>query len=128
MKASQRPSDKVRVLIVDDQALFREGVLSLLWIDGVFEGLAAGTAEAVRLAQDFMPDAILLGLTPLAVDASSLAQALLAACPRSRLLLLENGAGSARTASVGGAQRCVSQTRQASFEEIVATIHSLAAR
>jgi DNA-binding NarL/FixJ family response regulator len=64
MNDSRQPADKLHVVIVDDHALFREGLETILGaeadIDVVGQG---GTAqEAVSLAQDLLPEIILLDI------------------------------------------------------------------
>jgi len=53
----------IRVLIVDDQALFREGLRAVLSAQGVdVVGEAANGQEAIELAQSLSPDVILMDL------------------------------------------------------------------
>jgi DNA-binding NarL/FixJ family response regulator len=53
----------IRVLIVDDQALFREGLSAVLSAQGVdVVGEAANGQEAIELAQSLSPDVILMDL------------------------------------------------------------------
>ncbi len=56
--------DKVRVVIIDDHTLFREGVAELLcrhaWIDVVAQGATAD--EAVSLSAEHLPDVLLLDI------------------------------------------------------------------
>jgi DNA-binding NarL/FixJ family response regulator len=64
MSPIQPSSDQLRVVIVDDHALFREGLATILAaqpdIEVVGEG---GTAqEAIRLARDLLPEIILLDI------------------------------------------------------------------
>ncbi len=55
---------KIRLLLVDDQALFREGLRTLLTLvsDFLLVGEAADGREAVALAQNLRPDVILMDL------------------------------------------------------------------
>jgi DNA-binding NarL/FixJ family response regulator len=52
-----------RVLIVDDQALFREGLRTVLSVQGIdVVGEAANGDEAVKLAERLAPDVVLMDL------------------------------------------------------------------
>ena len=57
-------SEPTRVLLADDHTLFREGVASLLERAGDVElvGEAATGEEAVRLAEELLPDVVLMDL------------------------------------------------------------------
>ena len=56
--------DMLRIVIVDDHALFREGLASVLGAEADIEivGLGGTAQEAVRLAQDLLPEVILLDI------------------------------------------------------------------
>ena len=60
--SSNPPTPVVRVLVVDDQRLMRDGIASLLGIQAGMEvvGTAADGLEAVRRAVDLAPDVILM--------------------------------------------------------------------
>lgn len=54
----------MRVLLVDDHELFREGLVSLLRTRGIeVVGQASDGAEAIALARELIPDVILMDLT-----------------------------------------------------------------
>ena len=57
-------SDAVRVMVVDDQGLVREGLMTLLETAGGIEPVAAAAdgEEAVRLAARYLPDVVLMDL------------------------------------------------------------------
>jgi DNA-binding response OmpR family regulator len=51
-----------RILIVDDEAGFRDGMADLLTMEGYVVAVARDAMEAVRLLPEFRPEAILLDL------------------------------------------------------------------
>src|SRR5918996_215157 len=55
-------SDPIRVVVVDDHPLFRDGVANTLRSNNAFEVVAEGASadDAVRIAEDELPDIILL--------------------------------------------------------------------
>lgn len=57
-------SDAVRVMVVDDQGLVREGLMTLLEAAGGIDPVAAAAdgEEAVRLAARYLPDVVLMDL------------------------------------------------------------------
>ena len=59
---SAEPPEKLRVLLVDDHALFRRGLLGVLSDERDIEvvGEAGDGAEAVERAQELMPDIVLM--------------------------------------------------------------------
>ncbi len=58
-KGTSRPK---RILIVDDEEGFRDGVADLLGMEGYDVSVARDAVEAVQLVPEFRPDAILLDL------------------------------------------------------------------
>ena len=58
----QRAAQPRRILIVDDEEGFRDGVADLLSMEGYIVSVARDAVEAVRLMPEFRPDAILLDL------------------------------------------------------------------
>ena len=82
-------SDTMQIVVVDDHPLFREGVAHTLATEPDIEvvGQGASAAEAVRLAQDLLPDLILLDIH---MPGSGLeaAQTITATCPVTRIVML----------------------------------------
>ena len=64
MSDNPKPSDKLRLVIVDDHALFREGLASVLGAEADIDiiGQGGSAQEAVRLARDLLPEIILLDI------------------------------------------------------------------
>ncbi len=61
----QESSNQIRILIADDHAVMRDGLVNLLRIEDDFEvvGQAANGIEAVRLAQELNPDVVLMDIS-----------------------------------------------------------------
>ena len=82
-------SDTMQIVVVDDHPLFREGVAHTLAAEPDIEvvGQGASAAEAVRLAQELLPDLILLDIH---MPGSGLqaAQTITATCPVTRIVML----------------------------------------
>jgi len=64
MNDAQQNLDKLRVVIVDDHALFREGLATILEAQSDIEivGQGGSAQEAVRLVHDLLPEIILLDI------------------------------------------------------------------
>jgi DNA-binding NarL/FixJ family response regulator len=79
-----------RVLLVDDQTLFRTGLARLLSEDGRIEliGQAADGAEAVKQAAKLKPDVVLMDLKMPNVDGIEATRQIIAADPEIRVLIL----------------------------------------
>ena len=65
--------DQIKILIVDDQALFREGLNTLLSVqdDLYVVGEAANGEEAIRMVKRYQPDVVLMDLRMPVLDGVS---------------------------------------------------------
>ncbi len=80
----------IKILIVDDQSLFREGLRTLLSVQPDFEvaGEAGNGEEALRQAVRLQPDIILMDLRMPVMDGVTATQRLREAQPRCRVIVL----------------------------------------
>lgn len=82
--------DLIRVVVADDHPLFRAGVAEELGKESGIQivGLAATGGEALKLAQDKMPDVVLLDITMPGKDGISAASSISLACPSTKIVML----------------------------------------
>jgi DNA-binding NarL/FixJ family response regulator len=83
-------SDKIRLLIVDDQSLFREGLSTLLsvWEDIEVVGEAGNGREAIAQAVAHRPDVVLMDLRMPVLDGVAATRQLQQDCPSARVIVL----------------------------------------
>jgi DNA-binding NarL/FixJ family response regulator len=83
-------SKAARVLVVDDQTLFRAGLISLLREDDRVEvvGDAADGVEAVKQAVKLKPDVVLMDLKMPHLDGIEATRQIIEAVPDARILML----------------------------------------
>jgi DNA-binding NarL/FixJ family response regulator len=86
------PKKKVKVLIADDQTLFREGIKDLLENERIIEvvGEAADGQEAVRLARKLKPDVILMDIKLPHLDGVAATRLIRKECPKTNVLILSS--------------------------------------
>ncbi|GAB4438936.1 MAG: response regulator transcription factor [Anaerolineae bacterium] len=82
--------NRIRLLIVDDHAVVRKGLVMMLRLEPDFEiiGEAENGAKAVKLAKQLQPDLVLLDFVMPEMDGQATAAALQAAAPDTRILML----------------------------------------
>jgi DNA-binding NarL/FixJ family response regulator len=88
--SSTPPLQHIRILLVDDQALFRAGLRTLLSVQPGFEvvGEAENGEEALRLAQALCPDVVLMDLRMPVLDGVAATSRLCTARPDCRVIVL----------------------------------------
>lgn len=82
--------NRIRLLIVDDHAVVRKGLVMMLRLEPDFEiiGEAENGTKAVKLAKQLQPDLVLLDFVMPEMDGQATAAALQAAAPDTRILML----------------------------------------
>lgn len=81
---------RIKVLIVDDHALFRQGLRALLEIDGQFEvvGEAERGDQACGMAACLEPDIVLMDIAMRDMDGMTAAKRILDVMPEARIVFL----------------------------------------
>ncbi len=89
---SSNKNEKVRVIIADDQTLFREGIKDMLADEKMIEviGEAADGKEALRLVKTLKPNVILLDIKLPHMDGIQAARQIHKECPRTNVLILSS--------------------------------------
>lgn len=84
------PSDPIRLVIVDDQAMLRGALAALLELedDLTVVGVAGDGDEAVRVVSDAAPDVCLMDIQMPGMDGIAATQAVRAASPATRVLIV----------------------------------------
>ena len=126
MTGAPRPGT-IRVLIADDQRVVREGLSMLVTlIDGVeVVGTACDGADAIRLAEVYRPDVVLMDLRMPGTDGIAATAALRERLPAARVLVLTTYADEDAIVPALQAGARGYLTKDASAEQIEAAIHAV---
>jgi DNA-binding NarL/FixJ family response regulator len=118
----------IRVLVADDQAIVRDGLVTLLSVlpDVEVVGEAADGAQAVRLAGETAPDVVLMDLRMPVLDGAAATARIKAAHPRIVVVVLTTFADDASIAGALGAGARGYLTKDAGRDELAAAIRSAA--
>ena len=122
-------NDAIRVMVVDDQALVREGLMTLL---GAAAGItpvvaAADGEEAVRLAARHRPDVVLMDLRMPVLDGVEATRQIRAVRPETEILVLTTHADEATILDAMHAGARGYLTKDAGIAEISRAVHAAAA-
>lgn len=81
---------RLRVIVVDDHAVVRQGVSDVLGSDEQIEivGIGSGGEDAVALAAELKPDVILMDLSMPGTNGVEATRRILAALPQTRIVML----------------------------------------
>ena len=105
--------DVVRVLVVDDHALFAEALMLTLGIDDRIEvvGSASSGAEAVSLAEALRPDVVLMDVHMPSMDGIEATRRVRNVSPGSRVVMVTAARSPevAYHALAAGAERCLTK-------------------
>lgn len=120
--------DVIRVVVVDDQAIIRDGLVTVLSLlpDISIVGEAANGVEAVRVVADTRPDVVLMDLRMPVLDGVGATAQILAEVPETAILVLTTYADDA---SILGALRAGARgylTKDAGRAEVAAAVRAVA--
>ncbi len=118
----------IRVLVADDQAIVRDGLVTVLDLSDEVEviGQAADGTEAVRLAAELAPDVVLMDLRMPVLDGAGATARILAERPGTRVLVLTTFADDASIATALHAGAIGYLTKDAGRRELLAAIRAAA--
>jgi DNA-binding NarL/FixJ family response regulator len=119
----------IRVLVADDQAIVRDGLVTLLSVlpDIEVVGEAADGVDAVRLADTTAPDVVLMDLRMPHLDGAAATARIKAAHPGIAVVVLTTFADDASIAGALSAGARGYLTKDAGREELAAAVRSAAA-
>ena len=120
----------IRILLVEDNEVFREALQLLLGLRSDVEIVAAvgDGAEAVPACREHSPDVVLMDFRLPGLDGVQATRALKEACPRAAVVVLSASANVRELDALreAGAVACLSKSQD--LDEIVAAIHQAAGR
>ena len=121
-------TDTVRVLVVDDQALVREGLMTLLQSASGIEPVASACdgEEAVALVTRHRPDVVLMDLRMPKLDGVETTRRILASWPDTEIVVLTTHADEASILDALRAGARGYLTKDAGIAEISRAVHAAA--
>ena len=119
---------KIRVLVADDHAIVRMGLIALLAIDGDIEvvGEAEDGAEAVKLAESTKPDVVIMDIMMPVMDGIDATAEIVKRVPGAKVLVLttSNSSDDYSGALAAGARGIV--VKRAANMELLSSIRKVA--
>ncbi|MCL2515770.1 MAG: response regulator transcription factor [Microbacteriaceae bacterium] len=121
-------SPAIRVLVADDQAIVRDGLVTVLELlpDIEVVGQAADGAEAVALAAELAPDVVLMDLRMPVLDGAAATERVVARRPGTAVLVLTTYADDASIVSALKAGARGYLTKDAGRAELAAAVRAVA--
>jgi DNA-binding NarL/FixJ family response regulator len=119
----------IRILLVEDNEVFREALSLLLGLRSDTEVVAAvgDGAEAVDACRDHAPDVVLVDYRLPGLDGVQVTSAIRYACPDVAVVCLSASANAREIEALKAAGASAHVTKDAPFDEIVAAIQGAAA-
>src|SRR5688500_14078925 len=119
---------EIRVVVVDDHDLFRQGIREVLGAHGVqVVGEASDGDDAVRLVAHVAPDVVVMDLNMPRMGGVAATRRLADVAPATRVLVLTMAADEDSVADAIEAGACGYLLKDASIEEIAAGVRAAAA-
>jgi len=117
-------SERIRVAVVDNHPLFRDGVVATVNDTTEFEVVAQGQcgSDAVQIAQHHLPDIILLDAN-MPVSGIEAAREISKRCPSVKMIVLTSLEGHVTAAHEAGARSCL--MKGVSATELLGTLRSV---
>ena len=115
----------IRVLVVDDHAMVRQGINSLLHLqsDIAVVGEASNGEEAVQLAVQFQPDVILMDISMPKINGIEATRLIHAKLPRTRIIGLSMSDADDQAAAMLQAGAAAYLSKTCDTETLIAAIH-----
>ena len=121
----QQPSERIRVLVVDDIADTRENLRKLLSFDPAIEvvGAAGSGEEGVRLARETKPDVVLMDINLPGIDGITATEQIVRLVPTAQIVILsvQGESGYMRRAMAAGARDFL--IKPPTGDELMSAIH-----
>jgi len=121
------PISRISILLVDDHAVLRESLASMLGLDPAFQiiGQAGNAAEAIRIHAALQPDVTLLDVRLPGKDGFHVLECLLQASPAARVIMFASSslAHEVRRAQELGARGFL--PKQVTLEQLAGSIRSV---
>ncbi len=122
-------SEPIRVMVVDDHPVWRDGIRADLERDGgaVVVAEAADGGEAIEKARDVMPDVVLMDLQLPTVKGAEATRRIVEDSPHARVLILSASGEEADVMEAVKAGACGYLLKSTKTSEVISAIHRVCA-